>query len=575
MSLALPPELARLPLPQAIELAKRQHLGVWTERVRGFDCAPFQWEWCELAMTQQRLTVVAPRDHSKALALDTLVLRPDGTHTPIGQLAVGDEVVDRSGAPTRVTALSPVFTDHDCYRLVLDDGQTFVADAGHRWITHYAWRGERTVTTEDIAADTALAARRGQRHVIDCAPWDSPDTELDIDPYILGVWLGDGSSRKAEITTADPEVVTEFELAGYEPTYRYRRGEAESVGFVGGLWRQLRLAGVLGNKHVPDRYLRAGTKQRLALLQGLLDSDGTCSVTGQVVFENTNRLLTEAVHRLAWSLGWKPKPYEARAALDGEDRGQVYGVAFYPDTPVFRLARKADRQRVLPEGRRSKATGRAVRSCDRTLTVPVRCITTEAGTFQIGEGVATHNSETFSVDSCAWRICYRPGIQCVIFTSDVEVAKELKERVDTAVRQHDEALIDGATVKNVKRTDYANGASIRVRTTGQKVRGLHPDHIVGDDVLSDENTITHYQRKKVERWWFATVEGMAHPGTWRVVGRHKVWMPPTTIHLVGTPFHQSDLLMSMRSNPVYRYRRYAAEYAPSDLVPGTCAVEAA
>lgn len=184
-------------------------------------------------------------------------------------------------------------------------------------------------------------------------------------------------------------------------------------------------------------------------------------------------------------------------------------------------------------------------------------------------------SETVSVDSCAWRICYRPGIQCVIFTSDVEVAKELKERVDTAVAQHDEMLLEGATIRNVKRTTYANGASIRVRTTGQKVRGLHPDHIVGDDVLSDENTATHYQRKKVERWWFATVEGMGHPGTWRVVGRHKIWMPPTTIHLIGTPFHQSDLLMSMRSNPIYRYRRYAAEFDPSDLVPGTYAVEAA
>lgn len=184
-------------------------------------------------------------------------------------------------------------------------------------------------------------------------------------------------------------------------------------------------------------------------------------------------------------------------------------------------------------------------------------------------------SETFSVDSCTWRIVYRPGCQCVVFTSDVEVAKELKERVDTAVRQHDESLLDGATVKNVKRTEYANGASIRVRTTGQKVRGLHPDHIVGDDVLDEANTLTHYQRKKVERWWFGTVEGMAHPGTWRIVGRHKVWMPPTTIHLVGTPFHASDLLMSMRVNPVYRFRRYAAEFAPSDLVPGTWAVEAA
>ena len=377
MTLALPPALAGLTLDESIELSKQAHLGVWTERVRGFDCAPFQWEWCELAMREQRMCLVAPRDHSKALALDTLVLRPDGTHTPIGQLQVGDEGVDRTGAATRVTGLSEVFTDHDCYRVVLDDGQTFVADAGHRWI-------------------------------------------LD-----------------------DERVVTTDQLAQYQ-----------------------------------------------------LERPQLCS-------------------------------------------------------------------------------GQTVVGIDCTLTVPVRCITTEDGTFQIGEGVVTHNSETVSVDSCAWRICYRPGIQCVIFTSDVEVAKELKERVDTAVAQHDEMLLEGATIRNVKRTTYANGASIRVRTTGQKVRGLHPDHIVGDDVLSDENTATHYQRKKVERWWFATVEGMGHPGTWRVVGRHKVWMPPTTIHLIGTPFHQSDLLMSMRSNPIYRYRRYAAEFDPSDLVPGTWAVEAA
>ena len=573
-TLELPPELAGLPLDEAVALAKRQHLGVWTERVRGFTNAPFQWEWCRLAMTERRLCVIAPRDHAKALALDTPVLRPDGTHTPIGELTVGDLVVDRTGAATRITDLSPVFADHDCYRLVLDDGQEFVADAGHRWVTWYAWRGERTVTTADIAADTALADQRGQRHVIDCAPWDSPDVELDIDPYILGCWLGDGTSRHASVTSADPEIIDAFEDAGYPTSYRYDRGAASTVGFRGGLWRQLRLAGVLGNKHVPDVYLRAGTKQRLALLQGLMDTDGSCSRDGQALFRVTEPRLRDAVARLVWSLGWKPKPFETRAVLDGVDHGPVYGVSFYPDTPAFRLDRKAARQRVLPEGRRSKATGRSIRTCERTLTVPVRCITTEAGTFQIGAGVVTHNSETFSVDSCAWRIVYRPGIQCVVFTADVEVAKELKERVDTAVAQHDQDLVDGATIKNVKRTTYANGASIRVRTTGQRVRGLHPDHIVGDDVLTDENTGTHKQRKKVARWWFATVEGMAHPGTYRVVGKHKVWFPPTTMHLVGTPFHASDLLLGMRTNPVWRYRRYAAEFDPSDLVPGTWAVDA-
>jgi hypothetical protein len=54
-----------------------------------------------------------------------------------------------------------------------------------------------------------------------------------------------------------------------------------------------------------------------------------------------------------------------------------------------------------------------------------------------------------------------------------------------------------------------------------------------------------------------------------------VVMPATKVHLVGTPFHQQDLLMSMRSNPVYEFRRYAAEFDPADLVPGTTAVEVA
>lgn len=183
-------------------------------------------------------------------------------------------------------------------------------------------------------------------------------------------------------------------------------------------------------------------------------------------------------------------------------------------------------------------------------------------------------TETFTVNQLAWRIEHTPGIQCVAFTSEGELAKDLKSRVDEAVYQSKPVLVEEAREQNARRTEYANGAQIMVRTTGQKVRGLHPDIIVGDDVLEETNTLTHYQRKKVERWWFGTVEGMAHPGTWRVVGRHRIWMPPTRIHLVGTPFHSADLLMNMRTNPVYRFRRYAAEFHPGDLVPGTLAVEA-
>lgn len=75
-----------------------------------------------------------------------------------------------------------------------------------------------------------------------------------------------------------------------------------------------------------------------------------------------------------------------------------------------------------------------------------------------------------------------------------------------------------------------------------------------------------------------SVSGMAHPGTTRtseVAGAaQRTTTPPTRIHLVGTPFHRSDLIMSMRGNPLYTYRRYAAEFGEGDLVPGSMAVEA-
>jgi hypothetical protein len=74
---------------------------------------------------------------------------------------------------------------------------------------------------------------------------------------------------------------------------------------------------------------------------------------------------------------------------------------------------------------------------------------------------------------------------------------------------------------------------------------------------------------------------MAHPGTTRKVrtrwwdDRRLIAIPPTRIFLVGTPFHERDLLNGMRTNPLYRFRRYAAEFDPATCVAGTLAVEAA
>ena len=583
-------DLAVMLPAEARQTFEKLHPGVWAQRRLGYVNERHHWEWYEFQMLHSRCAVCAPRESAKALSLDTLVVTPSG-HVPLRDIQVGDMVESATG-PTRVTRVSAVFSDHDCYRVSLSDGQSFVADGGHQWLTYYAWRGSRVVTTKQMKADVDIKERRGQTHVIDCRP-STFGCEPSFDPYLLGVWLGDGSSAKAAITTADPEIIRAFEDAGLKTSYRSKRGKgkAETVGFSAGWDRSrsfcstLRRLGVFGNKHVPREFLWADRKSRMALLQGLCDSDGSCASNGEVQFVSTRAVLAEAVAHLVWSLGWKPVRSEGRAKLYGKDCGPVFKVCWFPDEPVFRLQRKAVKQRLLPEGRRSKALGRAVRSVVRIPSVPVKCLTTESGTYLIGEGVVTHNSAVFSVISTAHKAVFTRGSWQYLFSASLDQSKLLLERVVSTIAAVEPWLLEGAPRFSSTDVILANWSRIQVASIGKSMRGIHPDRIVGDDVLDEDTSMTDYQRRKMTGWWFGSVGPMAHPGTMRPMqwgllkpkGSSDIPMlrhPPTTITLAGTPFHQLDLLMSMRDNPVYAFRRYAAEFDPKELIPGTMALEA-
>lgn len=182
-------------------------------------------------------------------------------------------------------------------------------------------------------------------------------------------------------------------------------------------------------------------------------------------------------------------------------------------------------------------------------------------------------TEVFTVNQAAWRCTYQPGIWVYVFAGTGDQAAMLKQRIDSAVLETAPWMMENARKVNTSMTQYSNFSQVTVAGAGKGVRGAHPDLIIGDDVLEESSALTNHQREKMNRWWFGTIGGMSHPGTDRYVGSGKVFMPPTKVHLVGTPFHASDLLMGMRENPLYRFRRYAAEFESEDLVEGTCAVE--
>jgi replicative DNA helicase len=173
-----------------------------------------------------QLIVIAGRPGlGKALALDTPLPTPSGW-TTMGEVRVGDRLLGADGRPTTVVAATEVLEDRPCYEVAFSDGTTIVADAQHQWVT--STRAERRAaspsasvrTTEEIARSVrcATADSRANHSVALAAPLQLPPADLPVDPYVLGVWLGDGHSASTRFTSADPEIAMRIEGRGYVVT---------------------------------------------------------------------------------------------------------------------------------------------------------------------------------------------------------------------------------------------------------------------------------------------------------------------------------------------------------------------
>jgi replicative DNA helicase len=183
------------------------------------------------------LIIVAARPAvGKALALDTPLPTPTGW-TTMGDVAVGDQLIGADGRPTTVVAVTDVMHGRPCYEVEFSDGTVIVADAQHQWLTETrasrksAWAAARGYnrtrtqrifasvrTTEEILATLHCngTERRLNHAVANAKPLELPERELPVSPYALGVWLGDGHSASARITTADPEIVLYLEADGLQ-----------------------------------------------------------------------------------------------------------------------------------------------------------------------------------------------------------------------------------------------------------------------------------------------------------------------------------------------------------------------
>jgi len=270
----------------------------------------------------------------KAQPLYSKILTPSGWRL-MGDLQVGDEVVTPQGDTSKIIGVFPQ-GEKEIYEIVFHDGSKTRACKEHLWECYFPldknYRNgseKKVVKTEDIIEHLDYQKIKKSKDNVNISidiitPRETPDINLPLEPYLLGVILGDGSTAylPASISNADQELVEKISQIieeNFEGCRLIKRNKTKydyaivtdrainKTNPVSQIIRELNLFGKKSyEKTIPNIYFKASINQKLKLLQGLLDTDGTAASEkkhGQVTFTTTCQELAEQVQELIWSIG--------------------------------------------------------------------------------------------------------------------------------------------------------------------------------------------------------------------------------------------------------------------------------
>jgi phosphate starvation-inducible PhoH-like protein len=328
---------------------------------------------------------VAPLAYMRGRAqpVFTKVLTPSGFR-PIGDLLVGDFVIGSDGRPTEVLGVYPQGFK-EIYRVHAQDGSSTLASGDHLWSVctrsdRRRGKPARVLQTKEMIGNLRAAHYHRYELPLLSAPVEFASRPVPLNPYALGLLLGDGCitcSTTPSFSTTDPELAEA--LGRLIPGIVIRRksendyvlnraGEViTQANPMTDALRKMGLAGTRSNtKFVPEDYLLNSLDVRLAVLQGLLDTDGgTVTQRGRtcrIQFTTVSDRLRDDVVFLVRSLGGvayvRTRPADGRRP--GLARGRevhhrsdahIIDIRLPDDVVPFRMVRKAEKYKSAGAGR--------------------------------------------------------------------------------------------------------------------------------------------------------------------------------------------------------------------------------
>ena len=424
-------------------------------------------------------------------------------------LQVGDFVFGPDGKPTQVLGKSEVFVGRDLYEVKTDDGATLTVDGEHLWTVRLNRRVNvyRDYTTEQLwrrqngevlrtkrSGEVEFVAGKTQKNtrlprLPDVSPVEYERKEFLIDPYVFGVWLGDGHSSQAVITMEDEDakiVRAEIEKRGYKTTDQSTK---MTFGVIG-LKVKLRELGVLGDKHIPSHYLEGSPDQRRDLLKGLMDTDGCVSKAGQCTFSQSNRFIIDDVRQLLASLGIKNSLSVTEAKIGQKSYGPTYRISFYAKDIAI-LPRKEKRTKQVKE-----TFGRyiSIKRLEQTGNTQCIKVAREDGLFLAETGyICTHNtkSEFASYLLPAWFLGKNPQKKVIQTSHTAELAVGFGRKVRNLIDSEEyHAVFDDVKLKadnkSAGRWATNKGGEYFSIGVGGSVTGKGADLLIIDDPHSEQ-----------------------------------------------------------------------------------------
>lgn len=348
--------------------------------------------------------------NGKLLADDTPVITRNGWKRH-GDLVVGDEVLSDKGEWVKVLHVFPKgVANRKC---TFSNGETVYCHENHEWVlerhggnSYYRAIAE-TKNIEPTVSVMRPKSKNGKivfvnehpHRLIYRSPLIGDHKDLPVAPYTLGAWIGDGLTRTPTVCCAasDRTVIDGILEDGYEISWStvHKTTKVEYYGI-----KDLRFALQKFDmchsrrktpKYIPEEYLTASIEQRLALLAGLLDTDGYLDrERGRYTFSTVIPKLRDSFVELVSTFGWRVTIHTQPAEVSSSGirgRHDVYNIMFMPTEPI---PCRVPRKQIIETRRSRRIVFKSIEKCEDR---PGNCIMVEGGIYCVGRTmIPTHNS---------------------------------------------------------------------------------------------------------------------------------------------------------------------------------------